>query len=194
MPTLTPPGTTKPATADASANVVRRQPKAKSELTNLNFPIEQKPTLAMPPIDEPVEREPEIIVAMDPIEKSSMDALAMAEDPITLLIHRSVEKFSPPTTDYIAINGIPAEQLFRNGWVRMGYLPRGKSFITKRKYVEVLARAKQDAINTTVIERDNEDPQNFVERITTSTMSFTILKDDNKLGAAWLEQLVRSRS
>ena len=194
MSTLIAPGSTKPATADASANVVRRQPKAKSELTNQNFPIDQKPAMVMPPIDEPVEREPDIIVAMDPLEKSTLDALAMAEDPITILIHRSVEKFSPPTTDYIAINGIPAEQLFRNGWVRMGYLPRGKSLITKRKYVEVLARAKQDAINTTVIERDNEDPQNFVERITTSTMSFTILEDKNPKGAEWLERLVRSRS
>jgi len=76
----------------------------------------------------------------------------------------------------------------------MGYLPRGRSIITKRKYVEVLARAKQDTVNTTVIERDNEDPQNFVERITTSTMSFTILQDKNPKGGEWLERLVRSRS
>jgi hypothetical protein len=192
MPTAEATGSATTTKADSSANVVKR--KSKPELTNLNFPIDQKPALKMPPIDEEVERTPEIILSEHPIENDGMEALKMAEDPITIIIHRSVEKFSPGVTDYIAVNGIGAEMLFKNGWVRMGYLPRGRSIITKRKYVEVLARAKQDTVNTTVIERDNEDPQNFVERITTSTMSFTILKDDNPKGAAWLEQVVRSRS
>jgi len=182
------------ATVDASTKVARRGFKTKSELSNMNFPINQKPTMKMPPIHEPVTREPDIIVAEHSIEKLNLDALAMAEEAVEILIHRSVEKFSPPVTDYIAINGVPAEMLFKNGWVRMGYLPRGRSIVTKRKYVEVLARAKHDAINTTVIERDNEDPQNFVERVTTSTMSFTVLQDKNPKAHDWLEQLVRTRS
>lgn len=194
MTTASLSGSSMAATADSSAKVVRRGPKRKSELSNMNFPIDQKATMEMPPIQEPVSREPDIIVAEAPIEKLEIDALAMAEEPVEILIHRSVEKFSPPTTDYIAINGVPAEMLFKNGWVRMGYLPRGRSIVTKRKYVEVLARAKQDAINTTVIERDNEDPVNYIERITTSTMSFTVISDKNPKAHDWLEQLVRTRS
>jgi len=192
MPTAEATGVATPTKADTSANLVKR--KAKSEVTNLNYKIEQKPPLEMPPIDEAVDRESEIILAEKPLETDEAEALAMAEEPITIIIHRSVEKFSPGVTDYIAVNGKPAEMLFKNGWIPMGYLPRGRSIITKRKYVEVLARAKQDTVNTTVIERDNEDPQNFVERITTSTMSFTILQDKNPKGGEWLERLVRSRS
>ena len=192
MPTAEATGVATPTKADPSANLVKR--KAKSEVTNLNYKIEQKPPLEMPPIDEAVERESEIILAEKPLETDEAESLQMAEEPLTIIIHRSVEKFSPSVTDYIAVNGIAAEMLFKNGWVRMGYLPRGRSIITKRKYVEVLARAKQDTVNTTVIERDGEDPQNFVERVTTSTMSFTIIKDSNPKGGEWLERLVRSRS
>jgi hypothetical protein len=179
---------------DKSKLVVQRKVKRPSELSNANFTPEQKPPIQMPPIDEPVERESDLVTALDSITPADFDALAFAEEPVTILIHRSVEKFSPPTTDYIAINGVGAEMLYKNGWVRMGYLPRGRSIITKRKYVEVLARAKQDSVTTNVIERDGEDPLNFVERVTTSTMSFTIMEDKNPLGAAWLEQLVRQRS
>lgn len=175
--------------------IVQRKAKLKPELSNESFPIEQKPALKMPPIDEPVERESDIILAENPLEKDAFEALKMAEDPIKIIIHRSVEKFSPGVTDYIGVNGVAAEMQNRNGeWVKVGYLPRGVSLITKRKYVEVLARAKQDTVNTTVLERDNEDPQNFVERVTTSTMSFTVLEDKNPKGHEWLERIVRSRS
>jgi hypothetical protein len=84
--------------------------------------------------------------------------------------------------------------LFKNGWVPIGYFPKGVSFITKRKYVERMALAKQDSIRTNVIERDNEDPQNFVERITTSVLSFSVLEDKNPKGAEWLTALIRQRA
>lgn len=183
--------------SDAVVEKVQRKSKLKrlSELDSRSIETEQKDPLKMPPLGESVQHPSTIVTPLDkPLNSEFLAEIAFAEEPIKILIHRSVEKFASSTTDYIAINGTPAEMLFKNGWVPMGYLPRGVSFITKRKYVEVLARAKQDTVNTQVIERDNEDPQNFVERVTTSVMSFTVLEDKNPKGTEWLTRLVRSQA
>ncbi len=180
-----------------AAPVVRRgRPfKRAHELDSRSIPIEQKPTIQHPPIDQPMAHPEAIVVVDNQLDKKELDHIAFNEDPIKLIIHRNADpKFSPKCTDFIAVNGKPAEMLFKNGWIPMGYLPRGQSFYTKRKYVEVLARAKQDTIHTNVIERDNEDPQNFTERVTTSVLAFSILEDKNPLGAPWLEDLIRQQA
>jgi len=165
----------------------------KSELDSRSIPIPQKERIEMPPIHEAVERDPEIVIPETPLIKGDFDKLAFAEEPVTILIHRSGEKFAPRTTDYVGVNGRPAEMLFKNGWIPMGYLPRGISITVKRKAVEVLARSKQDHVTTTVVERDNEDPKNFVERSTVSLTSFSMIEDKNPLGAEWLAQLLRQQ-
>ena len=76
-------------------------------------------------------------------------------------------------------------------WVPVGYLPVGTAITVKRKYVAVLAGAKRDTINTNVIERDNEDPQNHVERFTSAAALFSVIRDDNPRGSDWLIELHR---
>lgn len=169
------------------------RPKRLSELDSRSVEIPQKAAIVMPPIDEAFEREPSIVQPEVPLLKTDMDKLAFAEEPVTILIHRSGEKFAPRSTDYIAVNGKAAEMLFKNGWVAIGYLPRGQSVTTKRKYVEVLARAKQDFVTTTVIELPQQDPQNVTEFSTVSTCAFSMLHDANPLGAEWLTQLLRQQ-
>jgi len=185
-------------TVPVSEPIVRRgRPAGKlkrlSELDSRSVEIPKKETLVMPPIDEAVERESLIVTSETPLLNDELEKLAFAEEPVTILIHRSGEKFAPRSTDYIAVNGKGAEMLFKNGWISIGYLPRGQSLITKRKYVEVLARSKMDHITTTVIERDNEDPQNLVEFSTVSTAAFSIIHDANPRGAEWLGQLLRQQ-
>jgi hypothetical protein len=111
------------------------------------------------------------------------------------LIHRSIDpKFSPNCTDYIAVNGVAAEMLFKNGWIKLGYLPRGIPFYTKRKYVEVIAKSKMTQWSTRVEEKVNEDPMNYTDPVTSATLAFSVLEDKNPKGAEWLVTLLRQES
>lgn len=150
----------------------------------------QKPAIEMPPLGEEVERDSNIAVSETPLPANALERLAFNEDPITMMIHRSSEKFSPRCTDLISINGVKAEMLFKNGWIQIGYLPRGIAFTTKRKYVEALALSRHDHVNTVVTETPGQDPHNTVERITTATASFTIIEDKNPRGSDWIRGLL----
>jgi hypothetical protein len=152
----------------------------------------QKPTIVMPPLGVELERTPEIVVAEGPFVKQEIEKLAFNEEPMTILIHRSHEKFSPRCTDMIAINGVKAEMLFRQGWTPMGYLPRGQAFITRRKYVEVLASSKMDNIQTQVEDLPGGETRNLVDRIVTSTCTFSVIEDKNPAGVEWLTRLLQA--
>jgi len=180
------------ATAEPIAR--KRTLRRLSELDSRSVEIPQKERIVLPPISESVEREEPIILPEAPLVKGDLDKLAFAEEPITILIHRSGERFAPRCTDYIGVNGKGAEMLFKNGWVPIGYLPRGQSIVTKRKYVEVLARAKQDNVNSNYTRsNESEDPVNFIDRSTVSLCAFSVIKDENPLGAEWLSQLLRQQ-
>ena len=152
----------------------------------------QKPQMVIAPLGTEIERTPEIIVSETPLLKNDLDALAFNEEPMTILIHRSNEKFSPRCTDLIAIQGVKAEMLFRNGWVPMGYLPRGQAFVTKRKYVEALAGAKMDTIHTSVEDMPGGETRNLVDRIVSATCTFSVIEDKNPLGAEWLARILQA--
>lgn len=172
--------------------VVRRAPKRASEFDSRSVNPEQKAPITMAPLDQAQER-PSTVQPVDREMKDlDFDAIQFAEDRILIVIHRGHDpKFSPMCTDFIAVNGVPAEILYKNGWIRSGYLPRGVAFYTKRKYVEVLGRSKQDSINTEVIRRDNEDPINKTHTITAASLPFSVLEDKNPKGAEWLTLLLR---
>jgi len=152
----------------------------------------QKPAVVIPPLGTEIERTPDIIVSETPLTSKDLDRLAFNEEPMTIMIHRSHEKFSPRCTDFIAIQGVKAEMLFRNGWVQMGYLPRGQSFITKRKYVEALAGSKMDTIHTNVEDLPGGDTRNIVDRIVSATCTFSVIEDKNPLGAEWLARILQA--
>jgi hypothetical protein len=173
--------------------VKRRSLKRASEFESLSVKIDQKPSIKMAPLGQTQTRESETIVTEKQLIKDQADKLAFADEKVKILIHRSSERFAPSCTDYIAVNGKGAEMLFKNGWVEIGYLPRGHSFYTKRKYVEQLAHAKIDRIETRVVER-GADRDNYTDRVTSSVASFIVLEDANPLGAPWLESLVRNQA
>lgn len=179
------------ATVDAP-KVARRVPKRPAEFDSRSIKQEQKPSLTMAPLNEEQERPSSIQTVDREMKDLNFEAIQFAEDKMLIVIHRGHDpKFSPMCTDFIAVNGVPAEILYKNGWIRSGYLPRGVPFYTKRKYVEVLARSKQDTINTEVIRRDNEDPVNKMHTITVQSMPFTVLEDKNPKGNEWLTLLLR---
>lgn len=175
------------------SEAVKKAVRPSKETDTRQFAINQADPIKMPGLGEELKRESPIVVPEVPLSERDFDDLAFNEEPMKILIHRGDNsKFR--CTDYIAINGIAGEILFKNGWVPVGYFPKGVSFYTKRKYVAVLARAKRDNVTTTVVERDNEDPENFIEKNTVQALSFSVLEDKNPRGGQWLELLVRENS
>lgn len=139
--------------------------------------------------DRPIERE-QIIV---PLEKQMagkyLADLAFAEEPVTIRIERSAEKFAPHSVD-CWVNGVGAEIMIRDKWVQTGYLPVGHVVTTKRKYVEVLARSKHDSVQTEV-RKHEESEDNDIGRHTSQKTPFSVISDKNPRGAEWLTRLLQ---
>lgn len=169
---------------DAINNPVKRRAR---EVNTGDLDIGQRPEINL----ESYERGSEVILPIDSPDGAEYVAqLAFMEEPMTIRIERSSEKFAPKVVD-CWVNGRGAE-LFVNGkWLVCGWLPVGEPIITRRKYVEVLARAKPDSIQTEVTERDGEDPQNTLQRYTSSKYPFSVLQDKNPRGMEWLTRILQ---
>jgi len=168
---------------DAQNNPVQ---KGKKELHMGDIPIAQGKTII-----DPADYEGEIVVAEHTTGNDYAAELAMNEEPVCIRIEPSAEKNASP---YVPcwVNGQGPEVLMNGKWVSFqGYLPVNVTLVVKRKYVAVLAGAKRDSVETTVIERDNEDPQNVVGRVTSAVCVFSVLEDKNPKGGAWLTELRR---
>jgi hypothetical protein len=143
-------------------------------------------------LHEAITRDPDIIIAdaATMAKKDYYEQLAFNEEPVTILIHRSGEKNAGHSTDLVAVNNIKAEVLFeKNGWVQVGWLPRGVQLTTKRKYVERLAEAKVDDITTRSGKVGDERPENIIDRSTRAVNAFSIIYDANPRGIEWRERL-----
>jgi hypothetical protein len=134
---------------------------------------------------------PLIVEAPAALHKVYMEALAFAEEPVTIRIERSGEKFAPNVID-LWVNGQGAEILQNGRWVTYNALPVGTPVTTKRKYVEVLARSKTDTINTKSGKKDEFSEINSIERYTSAKAPFSVIRDKNPLGVEWLTNLLRS--
>lgn len=160
-----------------------RNPRA--ELHTEQIGVQQKPT-----VETRADIDTEIVTATTGLGKGYAADLAFGEDPVTIRIERSSEKHAAPMID-CWVNGKGAEVLTSRGWIELGYLLVGVPLTTKRKYVEVLARAKHDTINTKVEDATVENPKNEIERYSSSRAPFSVIKDENPRGAEWLTNLVR---
>jgi len=154
------------------------------------FPMGEKPPLRDPVnLDEPVEREPELILPVDkPLQKKQAEALAFSEEPITIRIERGPEKFAAPWAP-CTVNG-KAHVLIGGRWMQTTHFPVNKIFTTKRKYVEVLARSRTDNVSTEVIGRETDRPENVTYRSPSMRFPFTIIEDKNPMGREWLAQIM----
>jgi len=165
----------------------------KREYGTEDIAIEQKPPITLP-VHEELDREPEVIVSPgEALEKDYLEALRFNEDPVLIVIHGSGDRNAAPVSDYCAVEGVPAEMLLNGRWVRTsGYLPRNVKLTLKRKYVEVLARSKQDQVSTRVVFHEGEDPENIVERNTIPNCPVQILHDPSPKGPEWFARIVRT--
>jgi len=152
--------------------------------------INQKPS-----VESRKDVESEIVVAPHDmsLDMDMQAQLKFNEDPVTIRIESGGampgEKF-PPQFVSVWCNGKGAEVLIGNRWVEVESLPIRVPLTTKRKYVEILARSKMTSVNTRHEGQEKEQPRNFVDRTTTAHTPFSVLKDENPRGAAWLNGLM----
>lgn len=161
--------------------------KPAKELHTADMAVGQAPKIILP--DEgPIDREQIIVTDRQPAS-DYLDALKFAEEPVTIRIERSAEKFAPHSVD-LWVNGVGAEVLMKGKWIQTGYLPVGHVVTTKRKYVEVLARSKHDSVQTEV-RKHEESEENVIDRHTSQKTPFSVIRDDNPRGAEWLTRLLQ---
>lgn len=155
-------------------------------LTSADVAIDQ-----LPPIIE-ANLKPEIVVAdADILRKKDYEArLAMAEEPVRIVIH-SAAMDNPPMTYPVWNNGTMAEALINGQWIQIRDVPVETEITLKRKYVETLLRAKTMHIST---KHDNamvENPRNETLRKTSAIANVQVMEDPNPRGIDWLRDLTR---
>ncbi len=149
----------------------------------------------LPPVEQRPDIDGENIVKADAgdLDRARLDELKFNEEPVTIRLE--------PSTDENAalhfpcwVNGRGAEVWNESTrqWIAFGYLPVGRTLIVKRKYVEVLLRAKIDRIRTV---EDKDQNSEFVanreRRSTSAVHALSILEDRNPMGAAWASDIRR---
>lgn len=120
----------------------------------------------------------ELQVVEGPDAMNEAEALAFAEDKLTIVIHQSGDKHQENPV-YCAVNG------------KNAYIWRGDKTIVPRKYVERLLRAQSDSIEQDITARDPVDFNRLTIR-PTQRYPLSVLHDPSPNGAAWLQQITQS--
>jgi hypothetical protein len=156
------------------------------ELHTDDMPIDQR---AVP--EDLSDREGDVILVDPSIAKKAWLAdLAFNEEPVTIRLEPSSDENAVQVFP-CWVNGKGAE-VFRNGrWEEIAYLPIGEVITVKRKYLEVIARAKVDTIRTPPMDASTEHPNNRPTRRTHAVNTFSVIEDRNPRGAAWLTEMMR---
>lgn len=120
-----------------------------------------------------------VVVAADGLDSGYAAQLAFMEETMEVLVHESTDVNAEPIV-HVAVNGI--NQFF----------PRGEPVAVKRKYVEILARAKETSIATQTVNTDR-DVINRINKHTALRYPFSVISDPNPKGAAWLKSVLASQ-
>ena len=169
--------------------MTRGVPKRKEIYTG-DLPMAEAPAATM-------EERAEVIIPVDkPLDKGYASALAFMEEPITIRIEPSDEENAPIVVD-CWVNGKGAEVMdtLSGKFMEINCLPIGQPIITKRKYVEVIARARSDRV---VGKEENNRPEPgrdgwAIQRRAQRKNSFSVIHDPNPKGAEWLTRIYAER-
>lgn len=139
-------------------------------------------SFTMPPTGKViVPEDPEIITSETLAAAGISDylsQLAFMEEKVTVVVHESTNTNDDPMP-MVAVNGVNQ------------YFVRGQEQLVKRKFVEVLARAKPEAVMTNVEVRSvGAEPINRVLRNRAHKFPFSVVQDKNPRGRSWLTALL----
>lgn len=104
--------------------------------------------------------------------------LAFMEEKIDVIVHESTDKNAEQVVD-VYCNGTP--QRFIRGQVQS----------VKRKYVQILADARQTSLQTRTVTQ-GEDVYNRIDRHTALRYPFSVANDPNPKGAQWLKRALQA--
>lgn len=139
--------------------------------------VGQPGIVTMPSDGEARLERPEIVPVDGPDWKAKAELLAFMEEPVTVVVHTSTDK-----------NASQIVEVWNDG--RVQRFLRGEEQVVKRKFVEVLARAKSDTFRS-VEYMDEAGNQAFRYPKTTSLKyPFAVIRDDNPKGSAWLKKIL----
>lgn len=137
---------------------------------------------ALPPVEDASDLENQVLVADNTeglTEKDYLAELAFMNEEVEIILNRGREKHAPEFEQF-GVNG-------RIIWVKAGVPTR-----IKRCYLEVMARSQPIDIRTHSGESPGDELTfNKVERTQSAGFSFSVLKDPNPKGPAWLAKVIR---
>jgi hypothetical protein len=141
--------------------------------TETVFPA--KGSVSRKKIQKDLVQEVELVAAYGASDKAAQ--LAFMEEMVDIMVHESAD----PNAETIVetwVNGIAQRFI------------RGQVQTARRKYVEVLARAKSTGIQTREATDYNGDRTTAIVKHTALKYPFSVLKDINPKGATWLKQVM----
>lgn len=98
--------------------------------------------------------------------------LAFMEEKIEIEVHESTDQNAQSMVD-VYCNGVPQRFI------------RGQRQVVKRKFVSILADARQTSMKTT-IQVQGEDAVNRIDKHSALRFPFSVMRDDNPKGRDWL--------
>lgn len=132
-----------------------------------------KPTINLEaPVDEIRDNET-VIIETPALDDPYTNELIFMEEVLSIRIEPSSDRYAPKFID-VSVNG-------ETSWLEVG-----TPIKVKRKFVEVLARAKSDVFVTIAPNVHDDNPVNMLSRNTSQKYPFSVIKDPNSRGYQWL--------
>lgn len=162
---------------------------ARTELNTQDVKTEQKAPVDLDKTSAS-NRESDIVKADASLTDEYAAELAFNEEPVTIYLQPATDK-NAASVHPVWVNGKGGEVFLNGRWEIVKYLPVGQDLIIKRKYLEVLLRAKQDTVTHKAGDTSSENPENRIVRMTSSACNLSIRHDANPKGAPWASELLR---
>ena len=105
--------------------------------------------------------------------------MAFMEEPVSIIVHESTDQNDPDPNPLLQVNG------------RTQYIVRGREQVVRRKFVEVLARAKKTGYTQSM--RHDPVTGNVYQSMNPRTAlryPFSVIEDKNPKGHAWLRKVL----
>ncbi len=151
---------------------------AQKELDSRNFKAGQDQSHVMPAYEEVTDGDFmdqfEVIDRMDMID---IELQKFMEEPVVVRVNKPHER-NAPLGLMLSVQG------------RTQYIIKGLPMQIKRKYLESLARAKRQFIETPEIYENGQPSGTKIVKTTSLEHDFAVLRDNNPKGHAWLEGIL----
>lgn len=139
--------------------------------------IAQDPSLIIPATGDIVREDVTLVVADGPMADDQISELKFMEEPIEVMVHESTDA-NADNPVWVSCNG------------QNQFFVRGQAQTAKRKFVEILARAKQTAVATKEVRQFDGELATQVTKSTALRYPFSIVSDQNPKGAAWIKKVL----